>query len=232
MNELMKQEDGSLMAGGRPQGMEDVDQNDLIIPRAKLLQPLSPELQEPNCDLRPGFIINSITKEILPEEFIPVFMGYQWLKFNPRDDNSPDFNPAYNPGQLIYRTNDPNDELVQREGKFGPNGEPPAILKFMNFLSYFPGEPMPIIVSFTKTSYKAGKRLASLVMFTSEGGRMYTRKYKLTSKQEKNDKGVYYVLNVEPSGKPEEEAVKAAAGFYSFRQKDIVVHEEEDLNNE
>src|SRR3990167_7619408 len=56
-----------------PRGFEGgVEKEDLIIPRAKLLQAMSPEMQEGGFTV--GEIINSLTKEYLAEEFIPIFM--------------------------------------------------------------------------------------------------------------------------------------------------------------
>ncbi|WP_348260365.1 hypothetical protein, partial [Salmonella enterica] len=70
--------------GPRQRGFESgITQEDLIIPRAKLIQALSPEITE-GLGVRPGDIINSLTKEVLPDEFIPVFMFKNFIRFNPR----------------------------------------------------------------------------------------------------------------------------------------------------
>lgn len=222
MNELQNVQQSRVI----PQGLEEIQKEDIIIPRAKLLQALSPEVQEE--DMKQGMIINSLTKEILPAEFVPVFLGYNWIKWNLRDANHPDFNPDYEPNAVIYRTTNPQDPIVLEEGKFGKNGEPPKIIKFINFFSLFIGEPMPVIISFAKTSYKTGTRLASLAMFTSEMGRIYTKKYKLTSFLERKDVGTFYVFKVSPSGLADEETIKQAENLYNiYHKKDIVVHEEE-----
>ena len=210
---------------------EGTTKEDLIIPRAKLMQALSPEvvdnIQTPDGkDIKVGMIINSLTKDDLPAEFIPVFKFTNWIRFNPRNDKDPNFNPAVEPGAIIWRSNDPDDPKVREEGAFGPNGEVPLATKFINFFCYFPGVPMPIILGFAKTSYKAGRQLLSLAKFTP--GDMFSRKYKLTSKVVKGE-FTYCVFNVEPCGIPADSDFKFAEALwneYASKAKDLQVHDE------
>ena len=208
--------------------------DDLIIPRAKLLQSKSPEVEEPQCEgkYKAGMIINSLTKDVLapPGLFIPVFWFPSWIKFNPRQKNDPLFDNAYEPGAIIWRTNDPNDPRTA-EGEFGENGEKPTALKSYNFFSYFPGQDMPVIISFIKTSAKAGKKLLSLAMF-SRGG-MYTRKYKLTSVLKETDGNKYYVLEVLAAGVSDKKELEIAESWHKdFRAQTINVHAEETASQE
>ena len=66
--EIAKVQSGALMqAEGAQRGFEGgVDREDLTIPRAKLIQALSPELTEGLEGIKVGSIINSLTKEVLP----------------------------------------------------------------------------------------------------------------------------------------------------------------------
>lgn len=225
---------GALAAfSGQKRGLEEpTAQSDLEIPRAKLLQALSPDVVENGKDFQSGMIINSLTKEVLPAEFIPIFKFTTWARFNPRDKKSPDFNPELEPGAMIWRSTDPEDERVKKEAYagpngqiFGPNGEIPKAITFMNFFSYFPGVPMPVVLSFSRTSYKAGRHLVSLVRFTE--GDMFSRRYRLGVKQQKNDMGTFYVLTVDPVAKATEDEYKLAESLWEeFRGKEIKVHEE------
>ena len=205
-----------------------IDQGDLIIPRAKLMQALSPELVEGLEKVKVGSIINSLTKEILPQEFIPIFMFKNFIRFNPRSKDDPNFDPDFELGAVIWKSNDALDPKVQEQTKFGPNGEKPVATTFLNFFSYFSGSPMPIIVSFSKTSYKSGKQLLSLAKFC--GGDMFARRYRLTSSMESNDIATYAILKVAPIGEPTPEEFKICEKLwndFSARAKDIHVHEEE-----
>lgn len=216
------------MTTGERLGFEEAtDREDLIIPRAKLLQALSPEVCDEPENFRVGSIINSITKEGLPQEFIPIFKFTNWIRFNPRKATDDGFDAMYAPGAIIWRTSNPLDPRVLSEGKFGPNGEHPIATKFLNFFSYFPGHEMPIVVSFSKTSFTAGKTLLSLTHFS--GGDMFSRKYRLSAKKTENDIGTFYVLEVVPAGKPTEEEYATARGLHaSFgaKSKDIKIDEE------
>jgi len=216
-----------------PRGFENgVDQADLIMPRAKLIQALSPELNEGIENIKVGSIINSVTKEILPPEFIPIFMFKKFIRFNPRNKDDPNFDYKLSPGAIIWRTDNALDSMVQEQTSFGPNGEKPLATTFLNFFSYFPGSQMPIIVSFCRTSYKTGKQLLSLAKFC--GGDMFSRKYRLTSVMEVNDVANYAVLKVTPIGELMPDEFKICERMwkdFSTRAKDIQLHEEDELKN-
>ena len=229
-NEVVEKSQTSLINPSQPQrGFEGgVDQEDLIIPRAKLIQALSPELTEELEGIKVGVIINSLTKEILPQEFIPIFTFKNYIRFNPRSKDDPNFDSDYEPGAVIWKCVDPLDPRVKEQTKFGPNGEKPVAVTFINFFSYFPGVAMPVIVSFSKTSYKAGKNLLSLAKFC--GGDMFCRKYKLVSQMETNDVATYAVLKVKPVGavSPEEfQLCERLWNEFSAKVEAIQVHEED-----
>ncbi|HQL82638.1 MAG TPA: hypothetical protein PK307_10575, partial [Spirochaetota bacterium] len=159
---------------------------------------------------------------------IPVFTFKNYIRFNPRSKDDPNFNPDFDPGAVIWKSTDPLDPKVKEEARFGPNGEKPLATTFINFFSYFPGVPMPIIVSFSKTSYRAGKNLLSLAKFC--GGDMFSRRYKLVSQMETNDIATYAVLKVTPAGdaKPEEYAVgERLWKDFASKVDAIQVHEED-----
>ena len=228
--EIAKVQSGALMqAEGVQRGFEGgVDREDLIIPRAKLMQALSPELTEGLEGIKVGSVINSLTKEVLPQEFIPIFMFKNYIRFNPRSKDDPNFDSEFDPGAVIWKSTDPLDPKVKAEARFGPNGEKPVATTFINFFSYFPGVPMPIIVSFSKTSYKAGKNLLSLAKFC--GGDMFSRKYKLVSQMETNDIATYAVLKVAAVGDAlaEEYAVcERLWNDFASKVDAIQVHEED-----
>ena len=218
----------------KPQrGFENgVDKEDLVIPRAKLIQALSPEMTDRELkkqfpELSVGSIVNSLTKEPLSEEFIPIFIFKNYIRFNPRSKDDANFDDKFEPGAIIWRSNDPLDPRVQAETKFGDNGEKPAATTFLNFFCYFPSQPMPIIVSFSKTSYKTGKTLLSLGKFG--GGDLFSRKYKLAADMETNDIATYAVLKVQPTGiaTPDEYSIcEKLWNDFAAKAKDIKVHEE------
>ena len=163
----------------------------------------------------------------MPDVFIPIFSFKNYIRFNPRSKDDPNFDADFEPGAIIWRSSDPSDPLVLEQTKFGPNGEKPVATTFLNFFSFFPGVTMPVIVSFSKTSYRTGKQLLSLGKFC--GGDMFSRKYRLTSQMETNI-GTYAVLRVAAIGEaaPEEFAVcERLWNDFAAKAKDIQVHEED-----
>jgi len=119
--EIVKTQEGSLMQADKEQrGFESgVDQQDLIIPRAKLIQALSPEMQDGLPGIKIGAIINSLTKEPLPEEFIPIFSFKNYIRFNPRSKDDPNFDSDFEPGAIIWRSADPSDPQFRRRRSSG-----------------------------------------------------------------------------------------------------------------
>ncbi|QGH73042.1 MAG: hypothetical protein [Siphoviridae sp. ctCJE6] len=210
---------------------EPMAQGDIEIPRAKLVQPTSDEATLKNSEERVelGKIINSITKEVLPELFIPVFRYVNWIRWNPRNKKDQNFDPAFDPGALIFETKNANDPRVLEGEKFGPNGEPPAVTKYLNFFSYFPGHSMPVVVSFAKTSFAAGQRLNSLTLFN--GGDMFSMQYKLRSVEREAEGTKFFVYDVAPGGKPSKKDFDMAENFWStFRGKTIKAHQDSPEN--
>lgn len=202
--------------------------DDLIIPRAKLIQALSPEITEGVPGAKPGAILNSLTKEILPSFFIPFLFFKNYMKFNPRQKEDPSFDQNLAPGAEIWRSSNPNDPRVIAEAGFGPNGEKPTAITFLNFVSYFPGIEMPVIIGFSKTSFKAGKELLSLARFSN--GDMFARKYKLESRMEKNDISTFAVYKVTPAGKSSDEEFAICENYwkmFSGKFEQIKVHDSE-----
>lgn len=216
-------------------GFDDgFDQSDIKIPRAKLMHGLSPEMQDPDIrkiipTLAIGSIINSLTKELVGEEFIPIFPFKNYIRFNPKKKDDPNFDASLEPGVIIWSTNDHMDPRVA-ETKFGSNGEKPKAIAFMNFFCYFPGSLVPLVVSFSKTSYSAGKDLYSLTRFT--GAPMYKCKYKLTFEMKTTDTNTYPIFKIQAAGQSSSEELKFAQNWwnmYSTKAKDMQVdHENED----
>lgn len=217
-------------------GFEEPSQReDLIIPRVKLLQALSPEVVDAPREFFPGELINSLTKEKLnqdqkPLRFIPVFKFTNWIRFNPRDDEKPGFDPVYAPGALVWSSKDPFDPRVIKEGSFGPNGELPLATKFLNFFAWLPDHPqMPVVLSFSKTSYRAGRQLLSLCQFGKTPD-MFGTEYFLGVRQEKNEMGAYFVLTTAQGKAIDDRSLYntclALWDEFHDRDRDIEIHEQ------
>lgn len=226
MTDIIKTEKQEL-TNTEPRGFEQTGSEDLIIPRAKKLEQNSPEVIEEGSELKSGQIINSITKEILPEIFTPIIATKSWIRFNPRKKEERGFDPSFGPGDMIYKTTNPNDPRLKEDSKWeGDN--PPLATAFLNFLSVFEGSDFPVVVSFCNTSYKAGKTLLSIAKFA--GGDIFSKSYKLTTKRVQNDQGVYHLLNVQMAKNTDEETLSKCIAIYnSFKGKELKTDESDNL---
>lgn len=199
-------------APGSPlRGFEhEEDSNDIIMPRVFLLQAGSPLVKE--GDFVAGEIVNSMNQERLGDTFVPIFYWKEFAKFNPKDRDKRNFDPAFEPGEIIWRTRDHNDPRVLSECSFGPNSEKPTAVTFFNFLCLFEGTDYPLVLSFSKTSYGAGKKLFSLAKFANED--MFNRKYEIGTKLKTNEHGSFFVLDVTPAGSSSNDMRTKAEGLW------------------
>ena len=207
---------------------EDDDIGDMEMPRAKLIQFTSDEAQTSDLDKKrdPGVMINSLTGEILGEFFIPIFKFTNFQQWNPRKKDDPNFDIAFDPGALIFSTSDRRDPRVVHGINFGANGEVPRVTKNMNFFCYFTGQLYPVVLTFKKTSFSAGKKLNTLTKIS--GGDMFSAKYKLAVTTREGAAGKFFAMDVSPAGKSsEEEFVVAEKWFDSFSDKTLKVHDDE-----
>ena len=98
----------------------------------------------------------------------------------------------------------------------------------MNFMAIFDGIEYPIIIPFSKTSYKAGKKLFSLLAF----GSGFSRKFRLKTIKKTNDQGTYYVYDVVPGDVTAPEEVAVAKKFLAqFAQRTAEIKPAEDNIN-
>jgi hypothetical protein len=166
-------------------GKENIDQSDMEIPRLKLMQGLSPELQEYD-GLRAGFFFHPAAEFIFDKPFraVPLFMDKRYILWNPRDsgggilaraDDGVHWSPAKGEFTVKLDKKDGGDTVtwklaptVQASGlanwgTMNPNdpNSPPAATLMYNFLLAFPDEPdlLPAVLSFQRSSIKNGRRL-------------------------------------------------------------------------
>lgn len=210
--ELATQQEG-------PMGFEDEDAGDMIIPRVKVVQTLSPERKDKLAE--EGDIINSLTKDKLNGKvFIPVF------KFN----NNIDWKDRADGGGIM---------CIARDGKVGEKSDGtqvicaacrrcefdntkqgkeslPKCTKYINFFGFFAGEHMPIILSFAKTNYNEGKKLYSLAKVTMQN--MWNYGYTLNEKLMAKNGNEWYIITTTPAGASNEEDRAFALELYkTFR---------------
>ena len=196
---------------GRPMGFEDEEANDVIIPRIKVIQTLSPERKEKQAS--EGDIINSLTKEKLNgKKFIPVFKFNNNVLWKDRSEGGGILCMARD-GKIGKTSDDQTLMCAQcRKCEFDNSKQGkealPTCTKYINFFGFFEGERMPIILSFSKTSYNEGKKLYSLAKVTMQN--MWNFGYTISEKLMVKGNNEWYVPVMTAAG-PTDEADRAFA---------------------
>jgi hypothetical protein len=207
---------------GMPLGFEDDDANDMIIPRVKVIQTLSPERKDKIAN--EGDIINSLTKDKLNGKvFIPVFKFNNNIWWRDRSDGG-GIRCIARDGKLGAMSDGTNLVCASckrcefdntKQGKESL----PTCTKYINFFGFFAGERMPIILSFAKTSYNEGKKLYSLAKVTMQN--MWNYGYVLNEKLQAKGGNEWFICVPTPAGATEESDREFGLSLYKMYRNSI-----------
>jgi hypothetical protein len=212
-------------AGG---GLENLTAQDLTIPRLKILQALSPEVNKHDGkymeNSTAGDIVNTVTKEIYPEAtgvvVIPVLYKRLFLEWQPRESGGGLMKQHSDPGILTQTTKDDRGADILANGNYIQTSATHYSL-VVNGDSY-----QQVMIAMSGTQLKRSRTwnsvMASLKVKSSSGNVFtppsYSHKYKLTTVAESNDRGNWFGWNIELLGVLEEEEMflyEAAKHFAS-----------------
>lgn len=210
-------------------GYEDEDQSDIIIPRVKMIQSLSPERKDKTAD--EGDIINSLTLEKLNgSNFIPIFKFSNNIDWIPRDEGG-GFKCKANDGKRgvdlegnmkLCKQCKRNEFDNTKQGKDAF----PQCTKYMNFFGFVEGQAIPIILSFAKTNYGEGKKLFSLCKVTMQN--MFNHKYTFVAKEMKRNGNEWFNIDITQAGPTTKEERQRALDYYhNFKDLQFKYDEEE-----
>jgi hypothetical protein len=183
-------------AGKVARGLEDIGQEDLLIPKIILLQFNSKLVK--NEKGKAGHYINGTTMKNLGAafEFVPVKVTKYVDMLKPEGS------------RMVFesRTYDLNDPRLKNRQFFPKDGKKADATTVMSFLCLIEGQPA--IIGFKATSYNAGKKLVSQAKL--DGGDLFSQKYRLTVKSDTKQGETYFVMDVEKVGPtPEAEYIQA-----------------------
>lgn len=226
MTDLIKKENQAVMDASNdiPLGFEDDNEGDMIIPRVKVVNALSPERKDKLAD--EGDIINSLTVEKLNGKvFIPVFKFNSNIEWKDRTEGggihcyAKDGKRGFESDGTskmcaMCRRNEFDNSKVGREAI-------PKCTKYINFFGFIQGERMPIILSFAKTNYQEGRKLYSLARVSMQN--MWNHGYTLESKLMAKAGNEWYNITVASAGPTSEEDRQFGMDLYkTFRNSDLV----------
>lgn len=211
-------------------GKEGIGNQDIEIPRLKLMQGLSPEL-ELFDGLRAGNFFHPAAEEIFDEPFraVPIFMDQRYILWRPRDagggilaraDDGVNWSPASGEFTVQLDKKDGGDTVTWRLastvaksglanwGTMNPKdpNSPPAATLMYNYLLAFPDHPdlMPAVLSFQRSSIKAGRRFNTKLKTVRAP--IYGTIWEFSSAKDTNSRGQdFYNMDVRSAGLVEDE---------------------------
>lgn len=191
-------------------GFEETDSKDIVIPRIKVINALSPERVD--GEAAEGDVLNSLTKEdVKGKRFIPVKQYYSNIYWNPERDADP---------RMFCRSFDGKigqcDDGLRTCAQCGLNhfdntktgkAAQPKCTSYLNFIGFFEDSPMPVVLSFARTNYNEGRKMLSIAksMRTAIWNYAYTIDSRLVAK----DRNKWYILVPTMAGPttPEQQAL-------------------------
>ena len=240
----------ALAPAGHGRGFENVDMGDIAMPRAKLLQSNSPECSDRDYSFRAGDIIHSLLMEKLPTKFVPLSIFSSNILFVPRDEGAAKaikerlhLSDEDMDSVIICRAQDAKtgdrfgDCAACGKNKFDGN-EKPICNATINVLCVPIDDEdgslgMPVVLQFSSTSFKHGKKFRDTAFYSSMGGDLFSKVYKLDSIECSGNGNRWYEMKVKPAGNVPAEMKSNVEGLYAtFAGKNIVVNEEPEAATE
>lgn len=207
-NEVVKKEDDqnvvALYEGETDTGFEGTTSDDYAIPFVKLLQKMSPEVDESDGSYvdgaKPGMFYNTATGEVHDSiEAIPCHYRRAMVEWNHRDEGG-GFVAQHEVGAEEGMERDESGRYVTGRGSY--------LADTRYFFCINPDSGEPFVLSFASTQIKKARawltRMQALKATGKDGRRftlpMFANVYKITSSDEENAKGKFKGWKIELVG--------------------------------
>lgn len=203
---------------GNQAGLEEVSQEDVLVPRLSISQSNSPEVTKGDPKfikgLETGHFFNSLTGEDygVKVTLIPLFFFKQYIHFRDRKEGGGI--------EAVYQS----AADVPKGGLDFVNGEKPPVTEFKCEMCLIVKDGVydPIVASFKSTGMKTAKKWNALMRQVQLPA--YARAYILDITNEKNTDGSWFGTAVTPSDfVPESFFTKAEQYFDNLRQAGVKI---------
>lgn len=207
--EVTKKEDQvpAYIKQGQNRGSENVTQDDLQLPRIDVLQALSPQVQKKKDEYIPGaevgMLFNTLTGELYKDgvHVTPVSFARRYLVWVDRKkDAEGGLRGVFDTLEEAERFVDEQDDADKLE--VVPTAEHLVLLD----------DGTEVIISMAKSKMKVSRRFNSLVRLN--GGDRFSRRYLVTSVDDKSAQGEFQNLSFTNAGYPSEEVYLKAERLY------------------
>ena len=183
---------GTRLAG---RGFENLETSDVLLPRLKLLQPLSPECNGENHE-KPGSIFLALSGESHGQKIVitPIMHFRSRIKWNDRDDGGGidcSAADAKAPRDTKYAKECSACHFAEWDNEAkNKKDQMPKCTLYDNFLVLVGDSTEPMLLPMERTKMKVARKLYS--MGALKGGDMWDHQYIITTVKETNDKNQPY----------------------------------------
>lgn len=197
-------------------GFEDANPEDIVIPRIKVINALSPERQDGVAS--EGTLLNSLTQEdVTGKRFIPIKAYHSNIEWNPDRSAEQRIFCRSNDGRIAINADGACSCAQCGKNKFdnsktGKEAQP-LCTSYLNFLGFIEGSPMPVVLSFARTNYNEGKKLLSIAKSMRQA--IWNFSYTLNSRLITKDRNKWYIMVTQMSG--ETTAAERAMAYELFK---------------
>ena len=197
---------------------EGFDYSDFVLPRIKLMQPMSSEVVD--GDAIPGDWLNTLSGQSYGTKLDFVVVS-RWKSRTLFGENRDDEPLCRSPNGIRSVEGDHCATSCPYDAHIWRDKIPPACAEALNYLIIPHDEQFPAIVSFMRSSYIAGRTLNTLLE-ASWSKVAWAWKYELVSVKKTGPKGTYYIASVRKKivdGKPvetNEEMQQLAEHFFGM----------------
>jgi len=212
---------------GDARGNEQVDSNDIMLPRIGIIQAISPQLKKNDpkyiAGAEQGRLYNTLTDELYGDEgilFVPVLFRKEWIAFKDREKGGGfkgawPFSEEVRARTEIEAMEDGDDvELMESHSHIGFVVKPDGGLD-------------QAIIACTKSAIKFSRKLNSLV--TMSGVDRFAKAYTVSTVEASSAKGDYYTYDARPAGFVNQGTYKEAETLYEFlKDKAVTTNHEPD----
>tara|TARA_R100000278_G_scaffold30923_1_gene28548 strand:- start:1490 stop:2230 length:741 start_codon:yes stop_codon:yes gene_type:complete len=206
MNQVTKRKSGALQvidfAEDANVGLEKMTASDLAIPFISLIQKTSPQIEEID-GAKPGMIFNSVTNKLYKEiTVLPCGYKRSFVEWKPREKGGGYVGEHTPDSELAGKPRNDRGEVVLENGNI-------LVETAYQFILLIDGNNAETaVISMSSTQLKKARRWNSMMMglkVPHPNGTMVTpasfsHMYKISSVQEKNDKGSWHGWNIEIMG--------------------------------
>lgn len=227
--ELATQQTNNLAAQGTALGFDENSNDDVIIPRIKVINALSPERIDGIAE--EGALLNSLTQEsLIGMRFIPFRQYYSNIHWNPDRDGDPRIFCRSQDGRIGQNDMGAVSCATCGKNKFdnsktGRDAQPQCT-QYLNFLGFIEGSPMPIVLSFARTNYAEGRKLLSMAKSMRQP--LWNFGYTLNTKQITKDRNRWYIVTATMAGATTDEEREMASMLFGIYQSAVVNADLED----